>query len=240
MDAPYAQPDEHGGVGDLPALRHVGARPRARSRSSASTATSDDAGQLPRHPLRRRRARAARLGDVLQLDQRRGHRPVHGRPHPRDERQGAPAVPQPRRQGVPRVGARPVGRELVAAGDRRAARRDRAARPRRSRRRPSRSQYPVQVICGIVGVPLEDHEQFATWAEQINTGPLNPEPGMRGVAGDARLPRAAGRGAPRRADRRPPLASSCTPRSTASGSPTRRSTASSGCCSRPAPRRRSA
>src|SRR6478736_8707639 len=40
------------------------------------------------------------------------------------------------------------------------------------------SQYPVQVICGIVGVPLEDHEQFATWAEQINTGPLNPDTGM--------------------------------------------------------------
>ncbi|MBV8949370.1 MAG: cytochrome P450, partial [Actinobacteria bacterium] len=39
------------------------------------------------------------------------------------------------------------------------------------------SKYPVQVICGIVGVPLEDHDQFATWAEQINTGPLNPEVG---------------------------------------------------------------
>jgi cytochrome P450 len=40
-------------------------------------------------------------------------------------------------------------------------------------------QYPVQVICGIVGVPLEDHEQFASWAKQINTGPLNPDVGMR-------------------------------------------------------------
>jgi cytochrome P450 len=40
------------------------------------------------------------------------------------------------------------------------------------------SQYPVQVICGIVGVPLEDHEQFAQWAEEINTGPLHPEQGM--------------------------------------------------------------
>src|SRR3954471_4429887 len=40
------------------------------------------------------------------------------------------------------------------------------------------SRYPVQVICGIVGVPLEDHEQFATWADQINTGPLDPETGM--------------------------------------------------------------
>jgi cytochrome P450 len=40
------------------------------------------------------------------------------------------------------------------------------------------AQYPVQVICGIVGVPLEDHEQFAQWAVDINTGPLNPERGM--------------------------------------------------------------
>jgi len=40
------------------------------------------------------------------------------------------------------------------------------------------SQYPVQVICGIVGVPLDDHEQFARWAEEINTGPLEPERGM--------------------------------------------------------------
>jgi cytochrome P450 len=39
------------------------------------------------------------------------------------------------------------------------------------------TKYPVQVICGIVGVPLEDSEQFAGWAEQINTGPLNPPAG---------------------------------------------------------------
>jgi len=40
------------------------------------------------------------------------------------------------------------------------------------------SVYPVQVICGIAGVPLEDAAQFAQWAEQINTGPLFPEQGM--------------------------------------------------------------
>ena len=39
------------------------------------------------------------------------------------------------------------------------------------------SQYPVEVICGIVGVPLADAPQFHQWAEQINTGPLNPETG---------------------------------------------------------------
>ena len=39
-------------------------------------------------------------------------------------------------------------------------------------------QYPVQVICGIVGVPIEDHERFAKWAEEINTGPLDPPRGM--------------------------------------------------------------
>jgi cytochrome P450 len=40
------------------------------------------------------------------------------------------------------------------------------------------SVYPVQVICGIAGVPLEDVAQFAEWAMQINTGPLLPEQGM--------------------------------------------------------------
>jgi cytochrome P450 len=40
------------------------------------------------------------------------------------------------------------------------------------------AKYPVQVICGIVGVPLDDSDQFHRWAEEINTGPLNPEVGM--------------------------------------------------------------
>jgi cytochrome P450 len=40
------------------------------------------------------------------------------------------------------------------------------------------SKYPVQVICGLVGVPLEDSAQFHHWSEQINTGPLHPEQGM--------------------------------------------------------------
>ena len=40
------------------------------------------------------------------------------------------------------------------------------------------SKYPVQVICGLVGVPLDDAAQFHEWAEQINTGPLHPEVGM--------------------------------------------------------------
>jgi cytochrome P450 len=40
------------------------------------------------------------------------------------------------------------------------------------------SKYPVQVICGLVGVPLEDAAQFHHWAEQINTGPLHPDEGM--------------------------------------------------------------
>ena len=40
------------------------------------------------------------------------------------------------------------------------------------------SVYPVQVICGIAGVPLEDAAQFATWAEQINMGPLFVEQGL--------------------------------------------------------------
>lgn len=40
------------------------------------------------------------------------------------------------------------------------------------------SRYPVQVICGIVGVPMEDHEQFNEWADKVNHGPLDPEAGM--------------------------------------------------------------
>jgi cytochrome P450 len=39
------------------------------------------------------------------------------------------------------------------------------------------SKYPIEVICGIAGVPLEDAQQFAAWAEQVNTGPLAPERG---------------------------------------------------------------
>jgi len=40
------------------------------------------------------------------------------------------------------------------------------------------ARYPVEVICGIVGVPLEDSLQFHRWAEEINTGPMHPKTGM--------------------------------------------------------------
>ncbi|MDH3704814.1 MAG: cytochrome P450 [Acidimicrobiia bacterium] len=40
------------------------------------------------------------------------------------------------------------------------------------------ARYPVQVICAIVGVPVEDHDRFHAWAQQINYGPLDPEAGM--------------------------------------------------------------
>ena len=39
------------------------------------------------------------------------------------------------------------------------------------------SKFPVQVICGIVGVPTEDHEQFNEWSIRINYGPLYPDEG---------------------------------------------------------------
>ena len=39
------------------------------------------------------------------------------------------------------------------------------------------SQYPVKVIAGIVGVPIEDHAKFHAWAEDINGGPLHPARG---------------------------------------------------------------
>jgi cytochrome P450 len=44
------------------------------------------------------------------------------------------------------------------------------------------SRYPVQVICGIVGVPMEDHERFNEWADKVNHGPLDPEAGMAASA----------------------------------------------------------
>ncbi|MCU1456088.1 MAG: hypothetical protein JWL73_180 [Actinomycetia bacterium] len=40
------------------------------------------------------------------------------------------------------------------------------------------SKYPVQVICRIVGVPLEDTPQFHQWAEEINLGVLDEPKGM--------------------------------------------------------------
>ncbi len=40
------------------------------------------------------------------------------------------------------------------------------------------SQYPVQVIAGIIGVPVQDHARFHAWAEDINGGPLHPERGL--------------------------------------------------------------
>jgi cytochrome P450 len=39
-------------------------------------------------------------------------------------------------------------------------------------------RYPVRVICAIVGVPVEDSEQFHEWSEQINGGPMHPEAGL--------------------------------------------------------------
>ena len=39
-------------------------------------------------------------------------------------------------------------------------------------------KYPVQVVCGIVGVALDDAERFAQWAIEINTGPIDPEKGF--------------------------------------------------------------
>jgi cytochrome P450 len=39
-------------------------------------------------------------------------------------------------------------------------------------------RYPMRVIAGIIGVPLEDQEQFMVWAERINLGPTAPEQGL--------------------------------------------------------------
>ncbi|WP_437736748.1 cytochrome P450 [Sorangium sp. So ce1335] len=39
-------------------------------------------------------------------------------------------------------------------------------------------KYPVQVICGIIGVPLHDQAQFARWSDEIVQGALNPPLGV--------------------------------------------------------------
>jgi cytochrome P450 len=40
------------------------------------------------------------------------------------------------------------------------------------------SQYPVRVIAGIVGVPVEDHARFHAWGQEIAMGPADPERGL--------------------------------------------------------------
>lgn len=40
------------------------------------------------------------------------------------------------------------------------------------------TRYPVQVICGIVGVPLQDQEEFARWSADITQGVLDPPRGL--------------------------------------------------------------
>ena len=39
--------------------------------------------------------------------------------------------------------------------------------------------YPARIICGIIGVPLEDHVRFHQWSMAITAGPLAPEEGFR-------------------------------------------------------------
>jgi len=39
------------------------------------------------------------------------------------------------------------------------------------------TRFPVQVICTIIGLPRDDHQQFVEWSEAINLGVLDPERG---------------------------------------------------------------
>ena len=225
-----------------PAVRRMGAQPGSRAARSSETLRGmfGSRHELPGPRLQGRRGGAARRRDVLVVDQRRAHRPVHGRPDPRHERPRAPHVPQPRREGVPRVAARALGRHARAARSSTGCSTTIAPLGRADLVASITSVYPVQVICGIAGVPLEDAAQFARWAEQINMGPLAPEEGM--AASQAMVDYLRPLVEARRG-RIPPATSSptsCTRRSTASSSPTRRSTASCDCCCRPARRRRSA
>ena len=129
MDAPYAQPTS---MEEWMTFQPYAMWARGR-------------GHDPGHPVRQLRRRPRRPASTSRATRTREtvlrdwetfsssingerHRPVHGRPHPRHERQGAPPVPQPRGPRVPRVGARALGRRARAAGDRRAC----STRSRRS------------------------------------------------------------------------------------------------------------
>ena len=124
-------------------------------------------------------------------------------------------LPQPRRQGVPRVAARALGRDARAADHRPPPRRDRAARARRSRR------------VGHVGVPgagdLRDRGRAARGRRRSSrSGPSRSTPGRwspeRGMAAARRWSTTCGRSSRRAATTRRATSSptSCTRRSTAS------------------------
>lgn len=40
------------------------------------------------------------------------------------------------------------------------------------------SRYPLRVITTLMGVPVEDVDQFRAWAEDVSGGPLDPERGL--------------------------------------------------------------
>ena len=40
------------------------------------------------------------------------------------------------------------------------------------------SRYPLRVITTLMGVPVEDVDQFQEWAEDVSSGPLDPERGL--------------------------------------------------------------
>jgi cytochrome P450 len=44
------------------------------------------------------------------------------------------------------------------------------------------SRFPVQVICSMIGLPREDHEEFLGWSERINLGALDPDAGYAAAA----------------------------------------------------------
>ena len=98
------------------------------------------------------------------------------------------------------------------------------------------SRYPVQVIAGVLGVPVEDYEQFQKWALDISQGPQDYGGEHARIA--ARCASTSSRswptGEPTRATTS--CRTSSPPRSTARGCRTSTSTASCGCCSRPEPR----
>ena len=102
---------------------------------------------------------------------------------------GAPRVPQPRGQGVPGV-ARSSGGTPSSCGPPIDGLLDGIAPLGRADLVVDlTSKYPVQVICGIVGVPLEDQRAVPPVGRGDQHRSARTRAGHARVAGDARLPR---------------------------------------------------
>jgi cytochrome P450 len=100
-------------------------------------------------------------------------RELDGEPHRRTRALVAHAFRPAALARYERAWIRPILRELLAAI---------APRGRAELLSELCAPFPVQVICGILGLPRADHAQFLRWSDAINLGPLDPERGRTASA----------------------------------------------------------